>query len=126
MTEQRTTEEIRYLTEDIGMPERYVELVLRDDDLWILDPPARFAWEPGEEDVAQWETAADFAVCLADGFSDSNAINHATRMLFWDLRDRAEEALRRARLRAAEQSTEGSAGDEAIIAHHKERSARGY
>ncbi len=100
MPEQLTAEEVRYLTEEVGMPERLVELVARDDDLWILDREARFAWEPGEEDVRQWELAYDFAYSLAGGFHDSAAIPDSVRMLFWDMRDRAKEALKRAQGRA--------------------------
>jgi hypothetical protein len=98
MTEQAET--IRYLTEEEGMPEDLARLVLRDDDLWILDPSARVAWEPGEEDVKQWEAAYEFAYALADGFGvESRAVNEATGHILSDLRARTEEALRRARLR---------------------------
>ena len=104
MAEERAglEREVAYLTGEAGMPEDLARLVLRDEDLWILMPEQRSAWEPGEEDVAQWAIAYDFVYALADGFSESKAINEATRHLLWDLRDRAEEALRRDRERGAD------------------------
>jgi ElaB/YqjD/DUF883 family membrane-anchored ribosome-binding protein len=46
--------------------------------------------------------AAEFAQTLTQGFDSTQTINDATRMLLWDMRDRAEEALSRARERAEE------------------------
>ena len=103
-TDQTREEEIRYLVEEVGLDRRQAELVLRDDDLWMLLPEYRFAWEPGEEDVRQWELAADFAYALADGFGESKAIPDSVRMMLWDMRDRAEEAMKRARERAKEET----------------------
>jgi len=54
--------------------------------------------EPAE-DVRQGEAAYDFASALVTGFTDSEAINDATRQLLWEMRETAEEALRRARRR---------------------------
>jgi hypothetical protein len=95
-----TAEEVRYLTEEVGLSEREIELRMRDDDLWLLGHEFRFAWEPGEEDVAQWKVAADFAYALAFGFNESGAIPDSLRMAFWDMRDRTAEALKRAKERA--------------------------
>ena len=95
---------VRYLVDEEGMPEGLARLVLRDDDLWVLHAGARSALPPGEADLAEWERAYDFAASLADGFAESKAINEHTRMLLWDLRARAAEALRRARERAARSS----------------------
>jgi hypothetical protein len=93
-------EEIRYLVEEEGLTEEEAALRLRDDDLWLLDHAYRFAWEPGEEDVRQWELAYDFAYALAFGFNESGAIPDSLRMAFWDMRDRTAEALKRAKERA--------------------------
>jgi hypothetical protein len=41
MTEQKA-EDIRYLTEVVGMPEDVARLRLQDNDLWVLDPGSRF------------------------------------------------------------------------------------
>jgi hypothetical protein len=93
-------EEIRHLVEEIGMEPWAAERVLEDDDLWIVVPEQRFAFLDPQEDVRQWEFAYEFAYALTEGFNDSPVINDATNQLLWDLRDRAEEALRRARKRA--------------------------
>jgi hypothetical protein len=104
MHDKQTTaeleQEVRYLTQEIGVPEALARLQLRDEDLWLVIPEQRFAWEPGEEDVRQWELAVDFADALSQGFTESKAINHDTRQLLWDMRERAGEALQRARERA--------------------------
>jgi hypothetical protein len=41
MTEHRT-EQLRYLTERVDVPEEIARLRLRDEDLWILDPGVAF------------------------------------------------------------------------------------
>jgi hypothetical protein len=97
---ERDQEEIAYLVKDIGLSPEEAERRLEDDDLWLLIPAQRFTFAPGEEDLGEWETAAGFAESLTDGFTDSGAINDATRQLLWDLRERSAEALRRARERA--------------------------
>ena len=104
MTEEKT---LRRLMGDVGLTREEAEARLVDEDLWLVDPARRWAFE-GEEGVRQWETAYAFARALAEGFADppSPAINEATVQLLWDLRDRAEVALRRARSR-----TSRAAGD---------------
>jgi hypothetical protein len=102
MTSEERAEEIRYLVEEVGVDVQEAPLRLRDDDLWMLLPASRFVWEPGEEDVRQWELAYDFAYALSKGFTESQAIPDSARMLLWDMRDRAEEAMKRARERAEE------------------------
>jgi hypothetical protein len=98
VTEETT---IRRLTDVEGLSREEAERRLEDDDLWLVAPEQRFVWEP-EEAERQWETAYDFAASLARGFTDSDAINHATCQLLWDMRERSREALRRARERAEE------------------------
>ena len=102
MSEKRTNveQEIAHLMRTLGLSREYAERVMEDEDLWLLIPEQRFAFmEPGE-DVRQWETAYDFASALVNGFTDSKAINNATRQLLWEMRETAEEALRRAMERA--------------------------
>ena len=105
MTEQRTDEArpereaVEHLMNEQGLSREYAERVMEDEDLWLLMPEQRFAFLESEEDVRQWELAHDFAKSLDHGFLDSKAINDATRQLLWDMNRRAEEALRRARLR---------------------------
>ncbi len=97
-------QELERLTgNDVGLTREEALALLTDDDLWILPPEHRYVFELEPEEVVQeWEQAYDFAYSLSQGFGESKAINAATRMLLWDLQDRAEEALRRARQRAEE------------------------
>src|SRR5215210_1169428 len=104
MTEQRTDEtrerlEIAHLMRNLGLSREYAERVMEDEDLWLLVPEQRFAFMEPAEDVRQWEAAYDFASALVNGFTDSKAINNATRQLLWEMSETAEEALRRARRR---------------------------
>ncbi len=107
MTEQRNDvareREIAFLVDELGVERAYAErLVDQDADLWLVPPSERFVFE-SEEDVAQWEAARQWADALCRGFADpgGTVINGAACQLLWDLRERAEEALRRARQRAA-------------------------
>ena len=96
---------LRYLTEEVGVPEDIARLRLKDSDLWILDPGARFdEYLQGEEGVRHWEAAAILARAISDNVSmgpGSIEANPAITQLVWDAAARAEEALRRARERAA-------------------------
>jgi hypothetical protein len=103
MSEERTNtreQEIEYLVEEIGVERRQAEIIMEDDDLWLVDPEARYGFE-GEEAVWQWKEAYKFARALNDGFVAHGrpVVNHATQQLLHDARERAEEALRRARER---------------------------
>ena len=101
MTEQQT--DVEHLVKNVELTREVAERILEDEDLWLLIPEQRFAYE-GEEDVRQWQMAADFAYSLSQDFTESTAINDATRQMLWDLRERAEEALRRAHRRSERQS----------------------
>jgi hypothetical protein len=77
----------------------------QDDDLWLVEPTMRFELE-GEEAVEEWRVAESFASGLAEGLTssaigDGGGLNRATTQLLWDLRERAQEALRRAEERVS-------------------------
>jgi hypothetical protein len=94
---------IEYLTEDwggIGISREDAEARLRDGDLWFIEPERRYGGANSEEAIREWSEAADFARSLAEGFSLSSALGVATQCMLWDMCERAEEALRRARERA--------------------------
>lgn len=101
MSEREQT--LKRLVDDVGMSPRQAELVMRDDDLWLLEPESRWPWE-GEDAVSQWHDARAFVMTLSEGFTAHGAgvVNDATVQLLRDLEERAEEALRRARARAYE------------------------
>jgi hypothetical protein len=90
-------EVLRHLVEVCGVSRREAEARLLDEDLWMLDPELRCAASlEGEEAVEQWEHAVRFADWLGD---DNPVLGEAAQHLVWDMRVRAEEALRRARER---------------------------
>jgi len=99
--DQAREREIEQLVGEIGMERAEAERVLEDDDLWLVYPEVRYGFE-GEEAVRQWEGACEFASALCEGFAAQGppVIDEATQQLLWDMRRRAEEALRRARERA--------------------------
>ena len=96
-------ETIRTLVEEDGITEEEARLRLRDDDLWVLPPHARFDEEfTGEKGVRMWEDAVTLAQAAANAVSNGPGTiqaNPAITQLVWDVADRAEEALRRARER---------------------------
>ena len=106
MTEEQT---LKYLMKEIGVTEEEARLKTRDQDLWILDPAMRFDEHlQGDEGVRRWEEAALIVRNIADIVSNGpGAIEAGPAMtqLIWDAAARAEEALRRARLRAEEEHT---------------------
>jgi hypothetical protein len=67
-----------------------------------VEPEYRFGFADAQEAVEEWRQAAAFARCLAEGMSEG-VVGRATMQALWDLRDRTEEALRRAKERAASQ-----------------------
>jgi hypothetical protein len=103
MTEQYA-EDLRYLTEEVGVPEEVARLRLRDEDLWVLGAGERFdEYLPGEEGVRHWGAAVNVAHVIAENISmgpGSIEANPALTQLSWDAASRAKEALRRARERA--------------------------
>ena len=92
------------MRESVGVPERDIPLLLRDEDLWVCPAASRYPLE-GEEAVAQWKEAAEFAGCLAS-MSYIGMINEATSQLLADVSYRADEALRRAERRLEEARAE--------------------
>jgi hypothetical protein len=97
---------IEYLTSDIGYDRPEAERMLVDDDLWIVDPAQCYGFV-GEEAVREWSKAVDFATFLTEGFASgpffsdfANEFQGAIQQMLWDMRERAEEALRRAKARA--------------------------
>lgn len=102
-----TTEQIRELVEEDGLNEEEARLRLRDGDLWLLRPSARFDEDlQGEEGVRLWEEAAKVAQTVADAVSNGPSTiqaSPAVTMLVWDAAERAEEALRQARQRVEEE-----------------------
>jgi hypothetical protein len=80
---------------EIGISRREAELRTLDLDLWIQTPEVLHGFEP-EEAVEQWTKAVeamDSLVPVAD------LINEATAQCVLDARERAQEALVRARKR---------------------------
>lgn len=52
-------EELRHLTERVGVTPREAELMLENDDLWtMLVPEQRFVHEDPEEEARKWEEAS--------------------------------------------------------------------
>jgi hypothetical protein len=85
---------------------REAELITRDEDLFMLEPPMRSIIEDADE-VDQWERAFEFF----NGFSDMAlhsplTFNEATQDLLFDATRRAQEMLRRARERARQRLEE--------------------
>ncbi len=98
-----TEQVMRQLLEEEGVSEEVARLRMRDDDLWVLRPGARFDEDlTGEEGVRMWEEAAQLAQAAADAISNGPRTiqaSPAVTMLVWDAATRAEEALARARRR---------------------------
>ncbi len=99
-----TEDTMRELVEETGISEEAARLRMQDDDLWVLEPYARFDEDfQGEEGVKMWEGAAALARGIAESISngpDTIQANPAITQLVWDASTRAQEALRRARERA--------------------------
>ncbi len=99
MTTQQ--EQIRYLVDEVGDDLELAVLRVRDGDLWISEPEARHAFGDTEETVKLWEDAFE----LVDELAHVAVHLYDTRQpavvqLASDARERAREALRRARERA--------------------------
>jgi hypothetical protein len=98
------TEQImRGLLEEEGLTEEVARLRLRDRDLWLLHPGARFDEDlEGDEGVKMWEEAAGAAQTIADAVSNGPGTiqaNPAITQLVWDAAFRAQVALARAEAR---------------------------
>ena len=84
--------------EAIEYPRRDVELRMLDADLWIQDPELLCSFEP-KEAVEQWTKA----YVALESFADVAAhINEATLQAVLDARERARQALVRAKERVRE------------------------
>src|SRR5215210_8694631 len=94
---------MKELIEEEGLSEEVARLRMRDEDLWVLHPGARFDEDlQGEEGVLMWEEAPAVARIIADGVSNGTGTiqaGPAITQLVWDAAERAEEALARARQR---------------------------
>ncbi len=84
-------------TGGFGATRHEAELMLRDDDLWLIHDEQRSAFE-GEEAVRQWKEAHSLASHLVE-LAINAASNRALLQLAYDAEGRSEEALRRARER---------------------------
>jgi hypothetical protein len=102
-----TEQVMRELLEEEGLSEEVARLRLQDEDLWLLHPGQRFDEDlQGEEGARLWEEAAQVAQTVADTVSNGPGTiqaNAAITMLVWDAAERAQVALRRARLRHEEE-----------------------
>jgi|SRR5215212_2161426 hypothetical protein len=99
--EENVTEQMMHeLVEQDGLSEEAARLRMRDEDLWLLHPGARFDEDlQGEEGVRLWEEAANGARAVADIVSNGPGTiraNAALTTLVWDAAARAEVALERA------------------------------
>jgi hypothetical protein len=88
-----------------GASEREAEVMLRDDDLWLVPDWARSTSE-GEKAVEEWKEAHRIAADLVE-FAIANIGNRALIQLVYDAEGRAEEAFRRARERVSQAREEG-------------------
>ena len=101
--EREYEEDVRYLVDKVGVSEDEARKMMRDEDLWIIEPAMRYGSEfEGERGVRLWEDAYE----LADGIATycTNHVdlrNPAITQLASDAAERAREALRRARGRAS-------------------------
>ncbi len=90
------------LTERVGYTLEEAERAMRDDDLWSV-PPAQRLELPDEEAEKEWHEAyhvLDSLVLIA------HHLNQATLLALMDVQARAEIALKRAKARVREASTE--------------------
>jgi hypothetical protein len=86
--------------EAIEYSRRDAELPMVDADLWIQDPELLYGFEP-EDAVEQWTKA----YVALDSFADvATHINEATLQAVLDARERARQALVRAKERVRENS----------------------
>ena len=103
MNATERAETIRHLVEVSGVTEEEALKMMRDEDLWILDPAQCYGSElEGEKGVRLWEDAYELASSLAAYTTDHVDLrNPAITQLANDAAERAREALRRTRERAA-------------------------
>jgi hypothetical protein len=90
------------LTERVGFTLEEAERAMHDDDLWSV-PPAQRLELPDEEAEKEWHEAyhvLDSLVLIA------HHLNQATLLALMDVQARAEIALKRAKARVREASTE--------------------
>ena len=102
MAEREQT--LKFLIEEVGVSAEEAERRMRDEDLWLVPPYMRDGLPDTEKTVEEWEYALGFAKWLSE---HNPVLNAAAWTLVCDMRERAEEALRRARqrLRESQQST---------------------
>jgi hypothetical protein len=100
-TEERR-ETLAHLVEAVGFTVEEAERVMRDDDLWLLEPGLRLE-VPDEEAVEQWRTADDTLEAL---IHVADNVNLATMVAIMDARCRVEVALRRTKERVRQAQEE--------------------
>jgi hypothetical protein len=110
----RTPEErektIELLLSECGISRRDAELRLLDDDLWLLIPDSRIGLEPRDA-VIEWHNTVYWMGAIAN-VAAMNLDDGGLRQLIWDARERAEEALRRAKKRAEQARKDREAEEE--------------
>jgi hypothetical protein len=94
---------VEYLTEKVGTSLEETELMIRDSDLWLLEPEQRYVLD-GEEAVEVWQTAVLKLEALADVAYQADVFgNVGVSQLMADNVARAKEMLRRARERVGDE-----------------------
>ena len=98
------TEELRHLTERVGVTRREAELMLENDDLWtMLVPEERFVHEDPEEEARKWEEAS---LVLYDAGTLVLWHSEAPFVAIVDAASRCNAAAERAKARVRETSAE--------------------
>jgi nucleoside-diphosphate-sugar epimerase len=94
-------EEAKYIVDSIGIRSLHeIKLLQQDDDLWLTPWEGRELFE-GEEGVEDLERSVRHLQCLVEMASETWGLYpRGLKLALGDARDRAEEALRRARERA--------------------------
>jgi hypothetical protein len=100
MSGEGTESTIRDLVEEVGLNEEEARFRILDDDLWLLVPDSLIS-PAGEEAVEEWRETLATMDEIAN-FALWNLPEGGLRQLIWDARERAREALERARVRLEE------------------------
>ena len=101
--EEERRETYTRLVEYIAVSPEEAERMMRDDDLWLVEPQLRVD-VPDEEAVEQWRIASHV---LGSLFEVADQINLATLVAIMDAQCRAGVALERAQERVRQAREEG-------------------